>query len=90
MEILIVSKVSKASSYKVLARDACDKHTMGNVYLPEIQGSVIVDRVTVLDNSKVCACLSIVFPTTQVFEVVRTKPENGQRLSFSFRMASVQ
>jgi hypothetical protein len=47
-------------------------------YLCEIQAVVVIDRVTVLDNNKVCVCLSAVFPTTQGFEVVSTKPENGQ------------
>lgn len=58
--------------------DACHKHAMGTVYLREIQAGVVVDRVTVLDNNKVCVCLSVVFPTTQGFEIVRTEPENGQ------------
>jgi hypothetical protein len=79
MAILIVSKVSKTSSCRVLERfDAGHKHAMGTVYLREIQGGVVVDRVTVLDNNKVCVCLSVVFPTTQGFEIVRTEPENGQ------------
>lgn len=58
--------------------DACHKHAMGAVYLREIQAGVVVDRVTVVDNHKVYVCLLVVFPSTQGFEVVRTKPENGQ------------
>lgn len=60
--------------------DASHKRAMGNVYLCEIQAGVVVDRVTVLDNNKVCLCLSVLFPTTQGFEVVRTEPENGQQV----------
>jgi len=79
MAILIVSKVSKTSSCRVSERfDACHRHATGFFYLCEIQAVVVIDRVTVLDNNKVCVCLSAVFPTTQGFEVVSTKPENGQ------------
>lgn len=79
MAILIVSKVSKTSSCRVLERfDAYHKHAMGNVYLCEIQAGVVVDRVTVLDNNKVCVHLSVVFPTTQGFKIMHTEPENGQ------------
>lgn len=78
MAILIVSKVSKISSCRVLERfEVCHKHAMGTAYLCEIQAVVIVDRVTVLDNNEVCVCLSVVFPTTRGFEGVPTEPENG-------------
>ena len=81
MAILIVSKVSKTSSCRVLERfDASHKHAMGNVYLRKIQAGIVVNRVTIVDNNKVCLFLSVVFPTTQGFEVVRTEPENGQQV----------
>lgn len=79
MAILIVSKVSKTSSYRVLeCFNAYHKHVIGNVYLREIQAGVVVNRVTVLDNNKVCMYLSVVFPTTQGFKIMHTKPKNGQ------------
>lgn len=78
MAILIVSKVSKTSSCRVLERfDACHRHVIGTVYLCEIQAGVVVDRVTVLDDNKVCVYLSVVLSTTQGFEVVPTEPKNG-------------
>lgn len=58
--------------------DTCHEHAMGTVYLGEIQTVVVVDRVTVLDDNKVCVCLSVVLPTTPGFEIVRTEPERGQ------------
>lgn len=57
---------------------ACHEHSMGTVYLRKIQAVVVVDRVTVLDNNKVCVCLSVVVPTTQDFELEPTEPEKGQ------------
>lgn len=57
---------------------AYHKHAIGNVYLREIQAGVVVNRVTVLDNNKVCVYLSVVFPTTPGFKIMHTKPKNGQ------------
>jgi hypothetical protein len=66
MAILIVSKVSKTSSCRVLERlDACHKHAMATVYLREIYAVIEIDRVTILDHNKICARLSVVFLTTQ-------------------------
>ena len=56
----------------------CHEHAMGTVYLGEIQAGIIIDRVAVLDNNKVCVCLSVVSPNTPGFEFVRTEPEKGQ------------
>lgn len=51
---------------------------MGTVYLGEVQAVIVVDRVTVLDNNKVCVWRSVICLDTQRFEVVHTEPENGQ------------
>lgn len=34
--------------------DVYHKHAIGSVYLCEIQAGVVVDRVTIFDNNKVC------------------------------------
>lgn len=42
------------------------KHAMGSVYLCEIQAGVVVDRVTVFDNNKICVYMSDAFLTIKI------------------------
>lgn len=49
-------------------------------YLGQIEARVVVDRVAVLDNNKVCMYLLVVFlvpSILEVFEVVHTEPESS-------------